>query len=114
MSSTEAELMSMNQGAATLKWLKMLLNEDLNIRATDVRLYGDNLSTLAIIRDPLATERTRHIDQKNKKIQEYVNNHTLSVHWVPTTEQLADCLTKQLPKGPFERARSELGVQRVL
>jgi hypothetical protein len=74
-------------------------------------LYGDNLSALSIIRDPLATERTRHVDQKHKKVCEYVHNDVISVHWVPTTDQLADCLTKQLPRGPFEQARHALGVQ---
>jgi hypothetical protein len=79
MSSTEAELMAMNHGANTIKWLKMFLNEDLGIQTPDVRLYGDNLSALSIIRDPLATERTRHVDQTHKKVCENVHNDVMSV-----------------------------------
>lgn len=113
LSSTEAELVAMNQGATTLKWLKMLYTEDLCIDVGEVVLYGDNLSTLAIIQDPLATERTRHVDQKHKKIQEYVHDNILSVRWVCTNDQLADCMTKQLSVAAFMTAKMSLGIRKT-
>lgn len=112
-SSTEAELMAMNLGALTLKWVKMLSMSDFGIKNNDTVLYGDNQSTVSICKDPQSSDRTRHIDGKFKKIQELIKNEVLRIKWIPTYEQLADCLTKQLPKPAFEQARADLGILKL-
>lgn len=109
-SSTEAEIMAMNMTSITLKWFKMLAMGDLSIPAKSTVLYGDNQSAVTVCKDPQSSDRTRHIDGKHKKIQEFIKNNVLTLQWIPTAEMLADCLTKQLPKPAFEDFRSKLGV----
>jgi hypothetical protein len=47
---------------------------------------------------------------KHRKLQELLENQVLSVSWVPTKDQVADVLTKQLPKPQFEHLRNMLHV----
>jgi Reverse transcriptase (RNA-dependent DNA polymerase) len=112
-SSTEAEIMAMNKGALELKWIKMLVMNDLGIDATNTVLYGDNTSCISVCKDPQSSDRTRHIDGRYKKIQEMVKNKVLSVKWISTKSMLADILTKQLCAAEFIKARSELGVLKI-
>jgi hypothetical protein len=112
-SSTEAQIMAINSGALSLKWIKMLAMVDLGIKATETVLYGDNTSCIKVCKDPRSSDRTRHIDGQFKKVQELVRNEVLSLERIPTKHMLADCLTKQLYGPEFVAARSELGVQKI-
>lgn len=109
-SSCEAEIMELNKGALTLKWFKMLTISDISIESNLPVLFGDNQSAVTICRDPQTSDRTRHIDDVHKKVQELVKNEVLCVKWIPTAEMIADCLTKQLPKQAFEKLRDNIGV----
>jgi hypothetical protein len=93
-----------------VQWLKLLLGSDLGIAQTEARLLCDNQSTVAVAHNPVATDRSRHINVKHRKVQELIENQVLSVSWVPTKDQVADVLTKQLPKPQFEHLRNMLHV----
>ena len=86
---------------------------DLSIPAQDVMLHGDNSPAVTLCKDPQSSDRTRHIDGKYKKIQEFIKNDVLSVEWIRTSLMLADSLTKQLPKPAFEDFRSDMGVLKL-
>ena len=109
-SSTEAEIMAINKGALLLKWIKMLTMSDLDVPKGIPVLHGDNSSCITVCKEPKSSDRTRHIDGQHKQVQQMVKNNVLSVKWIPTTDMLADCLTKQLPGPTFCAARSALGV----
>lgn len=103
----------MNMGALNLKWVKMLAMGDFGIQASCTVLYGDNQSAITVCKDPQSSDRTRHICGKYLKVQELIKNEVLTVQWVPTTNMLADALTKQLPKPAFERFRSDIGIVKI-
>ncbi|CAG7717395.1 unnamed protein product, partial [Allacma fusca] len=52
--------------------------------------------------------RTKHIDVRYHYIRELVEDDQITVDYIPTTEQLADGLTKPLMKGKLEENRSGL------
>ena len=112
-SSCEAEIMAMNYCALNFKWFKMLAIKDFGIESELPILFGDNQSAVTICRDPQTSDRTRHISDSHKKIQEFVKDDVLAVKWIPTTDMLADCLTKQLPKPAFEKFRADVGLRPV-
>jgi hypothetical protein len=90
--------------------LKLLINEDIQYVTKDVTLYCDNGSTVKLARDPIASDRTKHIEIRYRKVQEFVDNDEMLLHWVSTKNQLADVMTKALPRETFETLRSSIGV----
>jgi hypothetical protein len=93
-----------------VQWLKLLLGEDLGVGPLQARLYCDNQSTVALAHNPLASDRSRHINVKHRKVQELIENQVMNVEWISTTDQVADILTKQMTRTQFEYLRSKLHV----
>jgi hypothetical protein len=116
-STTEAELVALNLCALQVQWLILLLGSDLGVEPMKADMFCDNQSTVCVAHNPVASYRSRHINVKKKsksgklrKVQELIENQVLSVKWIPTRRQLADILTKQMPRPQFEHLRSELHV----
>ena len=61
-----------------------------------LRIYGDNQSLLNLAENPEFHQRTKHIDVKHHFIREHVEKGTIELHYIPTTEMVADGLTKPL------------------
>ncbi len=109
-STTEAELVALNLCALQVQWLKLMLGDDLGVDPLKAQLYCDNKSTVTVSRNPISSDRSRHIAVKYRKIQELIEKQVMSVVWIPTKEQLADILTKPLPRVQFEVLRDKLRV----
>ena len=50
----------------------------------------------------------RHLEVRNFKLQELVENETITLKYIDTQRQVADLLTKSLGKIAFERLRDDL------
>ena len=59
-------------------------------------------------RNPVLHRKCKHIDIKVHYIRELVENRTIDVQYIPTEFQIADILTKALPKPRFETLRCGL------
>ena len=59
-------------------------------------LYGDNQSTQELTKNGIKSERTKHIDIKYRFVTDEVQQGRVQLQWIPTTQQLADILTKPL------------------
>jgi hypothetical protein len=101
-STTEAELVALNLCALQVQWLKLLLGDDLGVGPLRAKLYCDNQSTVTVAHNPIASDRSRHINVKHRKVQELIEHQVLSVEWISTTDQVADILTKQMTRKQFE------------
>lgn len=97
-SSCEAELYSEAAAINETKWLRSLLQEIHMSAANDPApiLYGDNQSTQELTRSGIKSERTKHIDIKYHFVTDEVSSGRVRLQWIPTTQQLADVLTKAL------------------
>ena len=67
--------------------------------------HEDNLGCLKCSEDPVLHGRMKHIDIKYHKIKEFVADKTAKLIYVPTNRQIADILTKALPKATFQKMR---------
>jgi hypothetical protein len=63
-----------------------------------IELYCDNKSAIAIAQNPVQHGRTKHINVKFHSIREAEKNLLVKLHYCPTDIQLADIITKALPK----------------
>jgi hypothetical protein len=61
-------------------------------------VYEDNEGAVKLANNPMASNRTKHIDIKHHYIRELVDAKTFAVIPVGTSDMLADGLTKALPE----------------
>ena len=64
--------------------------------ADPVDLYVDNRSAIDVAYNPEHHGRMKHVDRRHFYVRELVENHTLRVPFVSTSENLADFFTKPL------------------
>jgi hypothetical protein len=114
LSSCEAEYMGETQAAKEAIWLRTLLSQLLEQGEKPVAtiIYGDNQSAIKLSKNPEFHSRTKHIDIQHHFVREAHANGHVNIEYVPTEQQVADGLTKPLPKDAFVRFRSALGIER--
>jgi hypothetical protein len=109
-SSCEAEYIA--AGAATQQgiWLSRLLGEMLGCKPAKFELQVDNKAAIALAKNPVHHDRSKHIDVKFHFIREHVEKGRVELVYVGTQDQLADILTKALGRVRFIELRQNLGV----
>jgi hypothetical protein len=88
-----------------------LITQDLQIQFKAAPLHCDNNSTVTLAKDPISSDRTKHIEVRHRRVQELVESKEIEIHWVPTDKQTADIFTKTLPKPAFLKLKKQLQVQ---
>jgi hypothetical protein len=73
-----------------------LLGDLLGRESEIVELKVDSKSALALARNPVLHERSKHIDLMYHFIQNCLAEGTVSATYINTVDQLADILTKAL------------------
>ncbi|GKA15002.1 zinc finger, CCHC-type containing protein [Tanacetum coccineum] len=111
LSSCESEFMAATGAACQALWLKRLLNELTGWEEKRITLKVDNVSAIALVRNPVFHGRSKHIDIRYHFIRECVENGHINVEHVSGELQRADILTKALPRLKFVTMRQMLGVQ---
>jgi hypothetical protein len=118
LSSTEIEYVAYCEGAKEAAWLRQLLAElgegPAEDRGVSISLEVDNQGALAIARNKMLGQRTKHIDVRYHYLREQVQAGGLVLRYTPTEELIADGLTKPLVGALFERFRERLGVKAAI
>ena len=101
-STTEAEYMGLCNAAKEAVWVRNFL-QDVGRGAYAggahaTRILGDNQGALRLVANPEFHSRTKHIDVQYHYVRELLEDGTISVEYVRTSEMAADCLTKPLKK----------------
>jgi hypothetical protein len=109
-SSCEAEYIAAGAGACQGVWLSRLIGELSGKAPAKFRLLVDNISAIALCKNPVHHDRSKHIDIKFHYIRSCYEKGKLDVDHVRTEEQLADILTKALGYVRFIELRRLLGV----
>lgn len=109
-SSAEAEYRAMSDGVCEMLWLKRIL-EELKVRMDmPMKLYCDNKAAISIAQNPVQHDRTKHVEVDRHLIKEKIDSGAICMPFVPTTQQIADILTKGLFRPNFELLISKLGM----
>jgi len=110
LSTTEAEYIALTEITSELLWFKNLLME-LGYKFTEpIKIHEDNQSCIKMATSNSNKSRAKHLDIKYHFIKEHVDSKTIELNYVPTNEQIADTLTKALPRSQFELLRKEIGL----
>nr|CAD1840601.1 unnamed protein product [Ananas comosus var. bracteatus] len=97
-SSTESEYRAMSAACSEITWLRGLLIELGFPQHDPPPLHADNTSAIQIATNPVYHERTKHIEVDCHYIREVVDTRAISLPHVSTSLQIADVLTKSLPR----------------
>ena len=113
LSSCEAEYVAAAAAACQGVWLSRLIADMMGTKEAPVKLLMDNMSAIALSRNPVHHDRSKHIDTKFHFIRECIEEGKVEVDHVGTAGQLADIFTKSLGRVRFVELRSALGVVQV-
>jgi transposase InsO family protein len=108
-STTEAEYMAAGSAVKEGLWLRKLL-ETLNITVGEVMINCDNQSTIKLLKNPVFSIRSKHIDVIHHFARERVLRKEVIFHYIATKEMLADVLTKALPPAKHEACCKGFGM----
>jgi hypothetical protein len=123
LSSCESEYMGISSATTSVMWTLNLLKE-MRINKSNSRdseevvvapvplLLSDNKSAIAIAKNDVHHNRTKHINIKHHFIRDQIANGIITLQWVSTDRQVADILTKTLQPRPFLRLQSLLVAKR--
>lgn len=108
ISSTEAEYVSLANGICEANWMAILLGEIGFDREKPVTIFEDNKSAKVFAEGPGETKRMKHIDLKYHFVHDEIDAGKIELQFKPSTEQLADIMTKGLGRNLFDKHRKSL------
>jgi hypothetical protein len=107
-SSTEAEYVEMSFAAKEALWLIRVINQFTNLNG--IIMKCDNQSAMVIASREAFSPRTKHIEVAYHFYREHVTSGLLVLEYVPSGENVADCLTKAVGRDKMVFGASGLGL----
>lgn len=97
-SSAKAEFRAIAYGICEILWLKHLLKE-LEIKEDGpMKMYCDNKATISISHNLVHHDRTKHVEVDRHSMKEKIEDDTICMVYVPTSEHVTDLLTRHLQR----------------
>lgn len=108
-STTEAEYMAAAAATKEGLWLRILLN-NLGLSPGTVEIKADNQSAIKLLKNPVFSMRSKHIDVIYHFARERVIRKEVMFTYVRTDHMVADALTKPVPPAKFVYCRDAMGM----
>eukprot|EP00253_Pinus_taeda_P022050 PITA_22050 len=110
LSSTEAEYRGAVKASSEAVWLRRMLADMHASQTGPTSLFCNNQGVLKLAKNPVFHERTKHVETHCHYIRQLVEDGSIQLRYVPTTEQPADIFTKPLGPDKFVKFRGSIGV----
>lgn len=107
-SSTEAEYVAMAYATKEALWLVRVISQFEELR--NITINCDNQSAMAVASREAFSARTKHIDVSHHFIRQHVASGLIVLKYVPTDENVADCLTKAVGKNKMTFGSNGFGL----
>ncbi|OMO61385.1 Integrase, catalytic core [Corchorus capsularis] len=101
-STAEAEYIAAAEAVNQAIWLKRLCEDVKQGVKEPVKILVDNQSAIAIAKNPVFHSRTKHFKIKFHYVREMEHEGEISLQYCSSEEQLADILTKPLPRVRYD------------
>ncbi len=108
LSSAESEYMAASAAAQEAIHLRSLMQSLGFTQKGPTTIWDDNQGCIAMTKNPVQHKRTKHIDIRFHFVRDAVNRGDILLRYVATGDQVADLLTKAVPKGTIVRLRPKL------
>ena len=109
-SSTEAELVAVDDCLGHAIWMRHFLLAQGYIKAETIRVLQDNQSAILLEQNGIlsSTKRTKHLNVRYFFIKDKIDSGEIRVEWCPTDKMVADYLTKPLCGEKFKDFRQKI------
>ena len=114
-SSTESEYIAASEASSEAIWMKCFITE-LGVvpSALDpMTIYCDNMGAIANAQEPRSHKKLKHIKLRYHSIREYIEDGDLKICKVHTDLNVADPLTKALPRAKHDLHQNAMGVRYI-
>ncbi|KAA0036485.1 Cysteine-rich RLK (receptor-like protein kinase) 8 [Cucumis melo var. makuwa] len=109
-SSAEAEYRAMSLGICEETWLQKVLSNLHQECETPLKLFCDNKAAISIANNPVQHDRTKHVEIDRHFIKERLDNRSICIPYIPSSQQVANVLTMGLLRPHFDLCVSKLGL----
>jgi transposase InsO family protein len=111
LSTVEAEYMAACQAAKDAVWLRaFLIGLGLNATAP-TNIFCDSQGAIALAKNPEHHQRSKHIDLRYHFVREQVTGGAIALVYTPTSDMVADQLTKPLSREMHNRCIRSMGLR---
>ncbi|KAK1627017.1 hypothetical protein QYE76_001332 [Lolium multiflorum] len=113
-SSTESEYIAASEASSEAVWMKRFIVE-LGVvpSALDpLVIYCDNMGAIANAQEPRSHKKLKHIKLRFHSIREYIEDGEVKICKVHTDLNVADPLTKALPRAKHDQHQNAMGVRK--
>ena len=86
----------------------MLVKDLIKLPDVPINIYGDNQGAIALVKNPIIHNRSKHIDVRFHFIREKYITKLVDVIYVPTNQNVADVMTKPFTKSKLLQFHSML------
>ncbi|OWZ09443.1 Retrotransposon Tca5 Polyprotein, partial [Phytophthora megakarya] len=111
LSTAEAELIALSEGAKESEWLWYLLREMGFPQEKPVWVWCDSKAAISTVKNPGNHKATKHIEIRFLFTRDFDEEGRLEIQYCSTSDIAADILTKALPTGQFVKLRELIGVR---
>ena len=111
LSTVVAEYILLAGAIQEATWMRQLLDDLCNSQIEPTVIHEDNQSTICIAQNTQYHSKTKHIDIKYHYVREKVLDSTVELRYCPTSEMIADILTKGLIYDKFSQLHELSGVK---
>lgn len=108
VSSTEAEYVAMAFAAKEALWLVRVIRQFEKLECITIRC--DNQSAMAVATREAFSARTKHIDVAHHFYRQHVSSGLIILEYVPSANNIADCMTKPVGPGKMKSGAGGLGL----
>jgi hypothetical protein len=108
LSSSEAEFVAASQAGQEVLYLRALLKGFAYLQHGPTEIWEDNASCILMSENPTNRERSRHVDVRVHFLRDMVRDGSVKLIKCAGTQNVADALTKSLPRPAFHKHREFL------
>ena len=110
LSTVEAEFMAFTQATTQALWLSKFFDEVGLPTSKPILIHADNNGSISISLNYKNHRRTKHIDVKHHFVKEHTENGDVLFQYIPSSNNIADILTKPLPRDKICKFAVQLGM----
>jgi hypothetical protein len=104
--------MAASQANCEAIWIRKMLVGLFGQEMPPTVIHCDNQSCIKLSENPVFHDRSKHIEIRYHFIRDWVQRGIVQLQYISTNKQIADILTKALPRGKHVYFRDKMGLVR--